>query len=60
MSSAKNHRIRSHRNHRSNIATVEHFQNKQLVKMSQKVVAKKQRNAFHNLLINLFRKKGDK
>ena len=53
MSSAKNHRIRSHR-----VSTAEQFQRRQYVKGSQKKVMK-ERKGFFAKLMGLF-KKGDK
>ncbi|MGF0017513.1 hypothetical protein [Sporofaciens sp. SGI.106] len=58
MSSAKNHRIRSHRSYRNKVSTAEHFQKKQLVKKSQQKVLKEQSNLFTKMM-GLF-KKGDK
>ena len=40
MSSAKKHKQRSHRSYRNNVATAEHFQNKQILKVSQQKVMK--------------------
>ena len=42
MSSAKNHRIRSHRSYRNKVSTAEHFQAKQFAKVSQQKVMKEQ------------------
>lgn len=58
MSSAKNHRIRSHRSYRNKVSTAEHFQSKQLVKSSTKKAMGAKSNFFANLM-GLF-KKGDK
>lgn len=58
MSSAKKHKQRSHRSYRNKIATAEHFQNKQILKMSQQKVMKEKSNLFTKLM-GLF-KKGDK
>lgn len=55
MSSAKKHKQRSHRN---NVATAEHFQNKQILKVSQQKVMKEKSNLFTKLM-GLF-KKGEK
>lgn len=52
MSSAKNHRIRSHRSYRNRVSTAEQFQRRQYVKGSQK-------KGFFAKLMGLF-KKGDK
>lgn len=61
MSSAKKHKQRSHRSHRSyrnSVATAEHFQNRQILKMSQQKVMKEKSNLFTKLM-GLF-KKGEK
>lgn len=58
MSSAKNHRIRSHRSHRNKVSTAEQFQRKQFVKAASKQVMKEKDNFFTRLM-GLF-KKGDK
>lgn len=58
MSSAKNHRIRSHRSYRNRVSTAEHFQTKQFAKVSQQKVMKEQGNFFARLFSKL--KKGDK
>ena len=61
MSSAKKHtqrRHRSYRSYRNNVATAEHFQNKQILKVSQQKVMKEKSNLFTKLM-GLF-KKGDK
>lgn len=58
MSSAKNHRIRSHRSYRNKVSTAEQFQRKQFVKSTQKKTMKQQGNFFTKLM-GLF-KKGDK
>lgn len=42
MSSAKKHKQRSHRSYRNNIATAEHFQNRQILKVSQQKVMKEE------------------
>lgn len=58
MSSAKNHRIRSHRSYRNKVSTAEQFQCKQFVKAASKQVMKEKGNFFTKLM-GLF-KKGDK
>lgn len=58
MSSAKNHRIRSHRSYRNRVSTAEHFQAKQFAKVSQQKVMKEQGNFFARLFSKL--KKGEK
>ncbi len=58
MSSAKNHRIRSHRSYRNRVSTAEHFQTKQFAKVSQQKVMKEQGNFFTRLFSKF--KKGDK
>lgn len=58
MSSARNHRIRSHRSYRNKVSTAEYFQRRQLVKTTQKKVMKEKSNFFTKLM-GLF-KKGDK
>lgn len=58
MSSAVKHKQRSHRSYRNKVATTEHFQNKQILKMSQQKVMKEKSNLFTELM-GLF-KKGDK
>lgn len=58
MSSAKNHRIRSHRSYRNRVSTAEHFQTKQFAKVSQQKVMKEQSNFFARLFSKF--KKGDK
>ncbi len=58
MSSAKNHRIRSHRSYRNRVSTAEHFQAKQFAKVSQQKVMKEQGNFFARLFSKF--KKGDK
>lgn len=58
MSSAKNHRIRSHRSYRNKVSTAEQFQQKQCVKAASKQVMKGKGNFFTRLM-GLF-KKGDK
>lgn len=58
MSSARNHRIRSHRSYKNRVATLEQFQRHQLVKTS----TRKQMNetkSFFAKLMGLF-KRGDK
>lgn len=55
MSSAKKHKQRSHRN---NVATAEHFQNRQILKVSQQKAMKEKSNLFTKLM-GLF-KKGEK
>lgn len=56
MSSAKNHRIRSHKSYHTSIATTEHFRTKQYMKTAQQYVFGD--NLFTKLM-DLF-KKGDK
>lgn len=58
MSSAKNHRIRSHRSYRNKVSTAEHFQHKQYIKAAQKKTMKQQ-GGFFTKLMGMF-KKGDK
>lgn len=61
MSSAKKHKQRSHRSYRSyrnSVATAEHFQNRQILKVSQQKAMKEKSNLFTKLM-SLF-KKGDK
>ena len=58
MSSAKKHKQRSHRSYRNSVATAEHFQNKQILKVSQQKVMKEKSNLFTKLM-GLF-KKGEK
>ena len=58
MSSAKKHKQRSHRSYRNNVATAEHFQNRQILKVSQQKVMKEQGNFFARLFSKF--KKGDK
>lgn len=58
MSSAKNHRIRSHRSYRNRVSTAEQFQRRQYVKGSQKKVMEEHKGFFAKLM-GLF-KKGDK
>lgn len=58
MSSAKKHKQRSHRSYRNNIATAEHFQNRQILKVSQQKAMKEKSNLFTKLM-GLF-KKGEK
>lgn len=58
MSSAKNHRIRSHRNYRNRVSTAEQFQRRQYAKVSQKKVMEEHKGFFAKLM-GLF-KKGDK
>ena len=58
MSSAVKHKQRSHRSYKNNIATAEHFQNKQILKVSRQKVMKEKSNFFTKLM-GLF-KKGDK
>lgn len=58
MSSAKKHKIRSHRSYRNSVSTAEHFQRKQFVKSAQKKNMKEQKNFFTKLMGLL--KKGDK
>lgn len=41
MSSAKKHKQRSHRSYRNSVATAEHFQNRQILKVSQQKAMKK-------------------
>lgn len=57
MSSARNHRIRSHKSYRKQVSTAEHFQNKQLAKFSQQKLLTGEN--FFTRLMGLF-KKGDK
>lgn len=58
MSSAKNHRIRSHRSYRNKVSTTEQFQRRQYVKGSQKKIMEEHKGFFAKLM-GLF-KKGDK
>ncbi len=58
MSSAVKHKQRSHRSYRNSVTTAEHFQNKQILKVSQQKVMKEKSNRFTKLM-GLF-KKGDK
>lgn len=58
MSSARNHRIRSHRSYRNRVSTAENFQRKQYVKAASKQVMKSKGNFFTRLM-GMF-KKGDK
>lgn len=58
MSSVKKHKQRSHRSYRNNVATAEHFQNRQVLTVSQQNVMKEKGNLFTKLM-GLF-KKGDK
>ncbi len=58
MSSAKNHRIRSHRSYRNKVSTAEQFQRKAVVKVSQQKIMKEHSNFFARLFGKL--KKGDK
>ena len=58
MSSAVKHKQRSHRSYRNQIATVEQFQRKQIVKLSQRKALKEQGGFFTRLMGLL--KKGDK
>lgn len=58
MSSARNHRIRSHRSYRNKVSTAEHFQRKQMVKAASKQAMNAKSNFFTKLM-GLF-KKGDK
>lgn len=58
MSSARNHRIRSHRSYKTKVSTAEHFQKKQLVKSTTKKYMNAKSNFFASLM-GLF-KKGDK
>lgn len=58
MSSAKNHKIRSHRSYRNSVATAEQFQRKTAMKVSQQKVMKEKGNFFTRLM-GMF-KKGDK
>lgn len=58
MSSAKKHKQRSHRSYRNSVATAEHFQNRQILKVSQQKAMKEKRNLFTKLM-GLF-KKGEK
>ena len=54
----KKHKQRSHRSYRNNVATAEHFQNKQILKVSQQKVMKEKKQSFTKLM-GLF-KKGEK
>lgn len=56
MSSAKNHRIRSHRSYHTSVATTEYFRAKQSMKTAQQYVF---RDNLFTKLMDLF-KKGDK
>jgi hypothetical protein len=58
MSSAKNHRIRSHRSYKNKVSTAEHFQSRQYVKAVQKKSMNEKSNFFAKLM-GAF-KKGDK
>lgn len=58
MSSAKNHRIRSHRSYRNKVSSAEQFQRKQYMKASTKQVMKEKGNFFTKLMGLM--KKGDK
>lgn len=58
MSSARNHRIRSHRSYKNKVSTAEHFQNRNFVKTTQKKAMKEKSNFFTKLMGLL--KKGDK
>ena len=58
INSAKKHKQRSHRSYRNNVATAEHFQNRQILKVSQQKAMKEKSNLFTKLM-GLF-KKGDK
>ncbi len=58
MSSAKNHRIRSHRSYRNKVSSAEYFQNKQYARAAQKEIMKQQ-GSFFTKVMGLF-KKGDK
>ena len=58
MSSAKKHKQRSHRSYRNSVATAEHFQNRQILKVSQQKAMKEKSNLFTKLM-GLF-KKGEK
>lgn len=58
MSSARNHRIRSHRSYKNRVSTLEQFQRHQLVKTSTKKYMN-EKNSFFAKLMGLF-KKGDK
>lgn len=49
---------KSHRSYRNNVATAEHFQNRQILKVSQQKAMKEKSNLFTKLM-GLF-KKGDK
>lgn len=44
MSSAKKHKQRSHRSYRNSVATAEHFQNRQILKVSQQKAMKEKSN----------------
>ena len=55
MSSAKKHKQRSHRSYRNSVATAEHFQNRQILKVSQQ----KEKSNLFTKLMGLF-KKGEK
>lgn len=46
MSSAKNHRIRSHRSYRSSVSAAERFQQNQVVKYADNRAMKEKRNIF--------------
>lgn len=56
--SGQEYRTASHRSYRNNVATAEHFQNRQVLKVSQQNVMKEKGNLFTKLM-GLF-KKGDK
>lgn len=55
MSSAKNHRIRSHRSYRNKVSTAEQFQRRQYVKGPQKKIMKEHKGFFAKLM-GLFKK----
>lgn len=66
MSSAKKHKQRSHRSYRNSVATAEHFQNRQILKVSQQKAMKvsqqkamKEKSNLFTKLMGLF-KKGEK
>ena len=50
MSSAKKHKQRSHRSYRNSVATAEHFQNRQILKVSQQKAMKEKSNLFTKLM----------
>lgn len=58
MSSARNHRIRSHRSYKNRVSTAEHFQSRNFIKTTQKKAMNDKKNFFAKLM-GLF-KKGDK